>query len=66
MQFGLNWLIDNAPDNAPCVLLHGDFRTGNLLINEGGLAGVLDWSSHIRVRPRKIWDTCANVWRLGI
>ena len=43
MQFGLNWLIDHAPANAPCVLLHGDFRTGNLLIDENGLAGVLDW-----------------------
>ena len=43
MQFGLNWLMDHAPTEAPCVLLHGDFRTGNLLVDEQGLAGVLDW-----------------------
>ena len=60
LQFGLNWLIDHAPDDAPHVLLHGDFRTGNLLINKDGLAGVLDWelthqgpaAVQVRVTPR--------------
>ena len=66
MQFGLNWLIDNAPDNAPCVLLHGDFRTGNLLVNEKGLAGVLDWElTHQGPAEEDLGYLCANVWRFG-
>ena len=66
MQFGLNWLIDHAPANAPCVLLHGDFRTGNLLIDENGLAGVLDWElTHQGPAEEDLGYLCANVWRFG-
>ena len=66
MQMGLNWLIDHAPSEAPCVLLHGDFRTGNLLVNEQGLAGVLDWElTHQGPAEEDLGYLCANVWRFG-
>ena len=66
MQFGLNWLIDHAPAEAPCVLLHGDFRTGNLLVDEQGLAGVLDWElTHQGPAEEDLGYLCANVWRFG-
>ena len=66
MQFGLNWLIDHAPTEAPCVLLHGDFRTGNLLVDEQGLAGVLDWElTHQGPAEEDLGYLCANVWRFG-
>jgi len=66
LQFGLNWLIDHAPDDTPHVLLHGDFRTGNLLINDDGLAGVLDWElTHQGPAAEDLGYLCAHVWRFG-
>jgi aminoglycoside phosphotransferase (APT) family kinase protein len=54
------------PRQAPCVLLHGDFRTGNLLVNEQGLAGVLDWElTHQGPAEEDLGYLCANVWRFG-
>ena len=66
MQFGLNWLIDHAPEDVPCVLLHGDFRTGNLLVNEQGLSGILDWElAHQGPPAEDLGYLCAHVWRFG-
>jgi aminoglycoside phosphotransferase (APT) family kinase protein len=66
LQFGLNWLIDHAPADTPHVLLHGDFRTGNLLINNSGLCGVLDWElTHQGPPGEDLGYLCAHVWRFG-
>ncbi len=66
MQFGLNWLIDRAPKGASCVLLHGDFRTRNLLVNEHGLASILDWElAHQGPPAEDLGYLCAHVWRCG-
>ncbi len=46
-QLALRWLADHAPADVAPVLVHGDFRNGNLLVDlhsDGGvLTGVLDW-----------------------
>lgn len=66
LQFGLNWLIDHAPEDTEHVMLHGDFRTGNLLIDEHGLAGVLDWElTHQGPPGEDMGYLCAYVWRFG-
>ena len=66
MQFGLNWLIDHAPNDGASVLLHGDFRTGNLLVNEQGLASILDWElAHQGPPAEDLGYLCAHVWRFG-
>ena len=66
LQFGLNWLIEHAPEATPHVLLHGDFRTGNLLIDKHGLAGVLDWElTHQGPPAEDLGYLCAYVWRFG-
>jgi aminoglycoside phosphotransferase (APT) family kinase protein len=43
LEWGLRWCERHAPKPAPSVLLHRDYRTGNYLVHEGGLAAVLDW-----------------------
>lgn len=43
LEWGLAWLARNAPAAVPSVLCHRDFRTGNLLVDAGALAAVLDW-----------------------
>jgi aminoglycoside phosphotransferase (APT) family kinase protein len=47
-DLALRWLSDNLPAQRAGVLLHGDFRMGNLMIDHRGIAGVLDWEqAHI-------------------
>ena len=48
------------------ALVHGDFRNGNLLVDEGGLVAVLDWElAHLGDPVRDLGYLCANVWRFG-
>jgi aminoglycoside phosphotransferase (APT) family kinase protein len=39
------WLRDNLPPQSRWGLVHGDYRTGNLLFKDNGIVGVLDWES---------------------
>ena len=43
IEFGLRWLERNAPPPLQAVLCHGDFRTGNYMVKNGQLQGILDW-----------------------
>lgn len=44
LELGLRWLRRHEPPPPDrLVLLHGDYRIGNMVVNEQGLAGVLDW-----------------------
>jgi aminoglycoside phosphotransferase (APT) family kinase protein len=43
-----DWLIENMPDEPENLfLIHGDFHPGNLLVKEGEVVAVLDWSGFI-------------------
>jgi len=66
LQLGLNWLRDN-PRSAPRrTLVHGDFRNGNLLVDEQGLVAVLDWElAHLGDPVQDLGYISANVWRFG-
>ena len=39
----VHWLTDNAPTPRRLVLVHGAYRTGNLLIDSDRISAVLDW-----------------------
>ena len=41
--WALRWLATHKPAPVQPVLTHGDFRTGNYLVADDALAGVLDW-----------------------
>ena len=46
--------------------MHGDFRTGNLMIAADGLTGVLDWELTHRGDPRQdLGWLCTKAWRFG-
>jgi aminoglycoside phosphotransferase (APT) family kinase protein len=65
-QLALNWLRDNAPAGGARCLVHGDFRNGNLLVDEQGLVAVLDWElTHIGYPAEDLGYICGNVWRFG-
>lgn len=54
------------PSGQQVVLCHGDFRTGNYLVDEHGLTGVLDWELAFWGDPLSDlgWFT-ARCWRSG-
>lgn len=39
------WLQENAPSTERLALIHGAYRTGNLLIHEDRVSAVLDWET---------------------
>ena len=60
------WLRENAPEPLKPVLLHGDFRLGNIMVDENGLAAVLDWElCHLGDPREDIAWMCTNSWRFG-
>ena len=65
-QLALNWLKENQPVDSERCLVHGDFRNGNLMVDEDGLAAVLDWElAHVGYAAEDLGYLCANVWRFG-
>src|ERR1700751_5059945 len=66
LEIGLRWLREHQPAPVADTLVHGDFRTGNLMIATAGLAGVLDWELTHRGDPRQdLGWLCTKAWRFG-
>lgn len=62
----LVWLDANAPERRPLALVHGDYRTGNYLVDAGRLAAVLDWEfAHWGDPHEDIGWFMARCWRFG-
>lgn len=68
LEAAFRWLeaIAPAPPERP-VLVHGDFRNGNLMIHpDRGLVGVLDWElAHLGDPAEDLGWICVNSWRFG-
>ena len=65
-ELALQWLKANVPTPLDKVLVHGDFRLGNLMIDERGLVAVLDWElAHLGDPREDIAWLCVNSWRFG-
>lgn len=66
MALAFRWLADHAPSPIQSVLLHGDFRMGNIMVDLDGLAAVLDWElTHLGDRHQDLAFGCINSWRFG-
>jgi aminoglycoside phosphotransferase (APT) family kinase protein len=66
-DWALRWLDARKPLPARPVLCHGDFRTGNYLVDDGKLAAVLDWDFAGWSDPDEdIAWFCAKAWRFGV
>lgn len=66
LEWGLRWCELNRPKPlAPC-LLHRDYRTGNYMVADGQLSGILDWEFAGWGDPREDigWFT-ARCWRFA-
>jgi aminoglycoside phosphotransferase (APT) family kinase protein len=67
LEYALCWLDANAPASPrDLVLVHGDFRTGNYMVEGGHLSGILDWEFAHWGDPREdLGWFCARCWRAG-
>jgi len=66
MYLAINWLEENVPTYEDITLVHGDFRTGNFLVSENGLEGILDWEfAHVGNPYEDISWFCLRDWRFG-
>jgi aminoglycoside phosphotransferase (APT) family kinase protein len=66
LEWGLRHLERHAPPPGDVVLCHNDFRTGNFMVDEAGITGVLDWEFAGWGDPHEdIGWLCAPCWRFG-
>jgi aminoglycoside phosphotransferase (APT) family kinase protein len=66
LELALRWLWQHAPICASSVLVHGDFRIGNLMVGPEGLRGVFDWEfAHWGDPAEDLAWPCVRSWRFG-
>jgi aminoglycoside phosphotransferase (APT) family kinase protein len=66
LELGVRWLEANRLPAGRRVTVHGDFRTGNLLVGPDGLRAVLDWElAHAGEAAEDVGWLCAPAWRFG-
>jgi aminoglycoside phosphotransferase (APT) family kinase protein len=74
-EFAFRWLAENRPEPSKHVLVHGDFRMGNLIVDGLGpssapdgstLRAVLDWELvHVGEVYEDLAWFCIRAWRFG-
>ncbi|WP_331769106.1 phosphotransferase family protein (plasmid) [Embleya sp. NBC_00888] len=66
LELAARWLAANAPPAGPASLVHGDVRTGNLLVAPDGLVAVLDWElAHVGAPAEDLGWFCTRAWQFG-
>jgi aminoglycoside phosphotransferase (APT) family kinase protein len=66
LELGLRWLVGHRPPAGRRVVVHGDFRTGNLIVGPEGLRAVLDWElAHLGDPAEDLGWFCVRAWRFG-
>ena len=69
IELGLRWLDTHrlaTTGAATPAVVHGDFRTGNLMVDARGLAAVLDWElAHLGDPLEDLGWFCVRAWRFG-
>ncbi|MEY4015087.1 MAG: hypothetical protein RIS46_83 [Actinomycetota bacterium] len=65
-EAAFRWLNLNKPESTSACLVHGDYRLGNIMVNEQGLAAILDWElAHIGDPMEDLGWLCVRAWRFG-
>jgi len=65
-EWGFRWLAARRPTSSPTVLVHGDFRMGNLIVEGSELVAVLDWELvHVGEAYEDLAWFCIRAWRFG-
>lgn len=66
LELALRWSEEHVPKNSRHTVVHGDFRVGNLIIDERGVRCVLDWELAQTGDPMMdLGWLCIRTWRFG-
>src|SRR4051812_44878403 len=66
LELGLRWLRAHLPPEREPMLVHGDLRLGNIIVDEGGLVALLDWElCHAGDGAEDLGWMCLRSWRFG-
>ena len=66
LELAIRWLRKRVPPRPALVLIHGDFRIGNLMVGPQGLVGVFDWEfAHLGDAAEDLAWPCVRSWRFG-
>ena len=61
------WLDANRPASTERVIVHGDLRMGNVIVDEQGLAAAIDWELvHLGDPLEDLGWLCVKAWRFGV
>ncbi|MDP2627456.1 MAG: phosphotransferase family protein, partial [Candidatus Rokubacteria bacterium] len=65
LELGLRWLRRDMPSCDRLVVVHGDYRLGNLVVDpHDGLRAVLDWElAHLGDPGEDVGWACMRFWR---
>ena len=66
-ELAFRWLEAHRPAPSTPVVVHGDFRHGNLMIGPEGVRAVLDWElAHLGDPLEDLGWLCVKAWRFGV
>jgi len=66
LDFAFRWLEQRRPLAPRRCLVHGDFRVGNMIMDNTGIRAVLDWEcAHLGDPMADLGWLCARSWRFG-
>ena len=66
IELGISWCRERLPLERPRVVSHGDFRIGNLMLDETGIVAVLDWEfAHVSDPAEDLAWPLIRAWRFG-
>ncbi len=66
IEYGLLWVRERLASGREPTFCHGDFRVGNLAVDERGLVSVLDWEfAHVGDPAEDVAWPLVRAWRFG-
>jgi aminoglycoside phosphotransferase (APT) family kinase protein len=65
-ELAFRWLRQHLPQKQERVLVHGDYRMGNIIFGPEGVRAILDWElAHIGDPLEDLGWICVRSWRFG-
>ena len=66
IELGLHWAKERLPAHREPVVVHGDWRIGNIAVDESGIVAVLDWEfAHLADPVEDLAWPLVRAWRFG-
>ncbi len=66
IELGLHWVKERLPRHRDVVVVHGDWRIGNIAVDADGIVAVLDWEfAHLADPIEDLAWPLVRAWRFG-